>query len=1045
MTFLRSIAFLAGSISAISGVSVAMGLPESELKLASATYAASEVPAREAIKSLAREAGLVIIFDGRKVRSDIRVTVEPNTSPKAALEIVLEKMELQLKPVGVNTYAITEKKAESAPPAIVTANISSNTQQFTDAILITGTPIKKTYMNNDVSVVEIDEATIQLLSEAKVSDVIFDLPQALASFSSANTTLYGATAGLNLADLRGFGPERTQVLVNGRRRTPFSGGNGTVYAVDLTTLPHSYVRQVEVLDYAQSVAVGPEAMAGAVNLVLDTSTEGLEAGGRYGLSELGDAAQFRSFAKWGQTFADERGKAFAAIEFANEDELLGGDREVTSRPFGFAADGRQSFSADAEFLPGFAGSRTTENGFIGAILLEDGRIVSPLDVLENYVITEDGSLEPFEGRLDQLYDWTQRQSRILPNERVVGTLSVEYDADEATSVFAEVHFGSGVTDVRLSPLPLTSVRGGDPVAGDGIRLSLDSPALPDSIVSEVLAQTGGQGREIVISKRLVGLGDRKSRVDREYTEFILGGEHKLSDKTSVKAHYRNGQTSVELRHFDLVDMDKLQIALSEDSCALVVGCQPVNLFTRGGLDAGADFIRASVGPEKIDVTENELHADIATQFDAGLAEPLSMLAGLTLRKEEISTYSKPQQANVVGARGVDRFNGASDTIELFARGALPILSENSLMGSLEVGGGGRLVETTYSGWTKNSEGFFDWDPVDGIKIRGTVTYGERSPNLSEVFYESVGRYSFLSDPCDQVDAADNTILANNCLSAGPLGVVPGHEQSGALVLRRSYGGINLEPETIQNWRADVVIEPHVLLDSETTRSRLRVSYTDSKIKGIYQYSRNALGRCYTSVNLSAESCGVNPVTGDGYIIRDTETRELMDVNERLFNSDTLSQKNVDMEVRISHEPENASQIDRIWMTALHTYLVESEISMPGSDSVFDQAGLVNTPRHRTLAAAGIDSGPHQFALQAQRRGKVKTSDFDLDIARIDAITTLDLAWRYDLSENARFTATVSNVTDEIPERAAFTEGLNVLAEHYDIVGRRYSAALEVKF
>ncbi|MEM9233478.1 MAG: hypothetical protein AAGA69_04480, partial [Pseudomonadota bacterium] len=270
-----------------------------------------------------------------------------------------------------------------------------------------------------------------------------------------------------------------------------------------------------------------------------------------------------------------------------------------------------------------------------------------------------------------------------------------------------------------------------------------------------------------------------------------------------------------------------------------------------------------------------------------------------------------------------------------------------------------------------------------------------------------------------------------------MGVSP---RTGALVGKSYFGNPGVDPEVTHSWRADIILEPHEFFDLSNGDSRLRLSYTDTRVDHAYDVLADPLNDCYNSSDLSSLACGANALTGDPLIRRDPESGQLLEVGYQLFNLTEVQWRGLDLEARVSQQHSGLGPIDRTWATVLHTHLLEADTSFYG-----ELSGTVRYPRNRTLMAAGIDVGPHQLAIQGQRRGEVKTEKVDIDEVNIAAITTFDLAWRVDLSEKARFTATISNITDEMPEVAAFSEGLNVFAEHYDIIGRRYSAELEFRF
>ncbi len=94
------------------------------------------------------------------------------------------------------------------------------------------------------------------------------------SYNATQQTVSDATALFNPADLRGLGPSRTLILVNGKRKNASSlvyindtPGKGEV-GVDMQSIPAAAVERIEVLRDGASAQYGSDAIAGVINLIL---------------------------------------------------------------------------------------------------------------------------------------------------------------------------------------------------------------------------------------------------------------------------------------------------------------------------------------------------------------------------------------------------------------------------------------------------------------------------------------------------------------------------------------------------------------------------------------------------------------------------------------------------------------------------------------------------------------------------------------------------------------------------------------------------------
>src|SRR5262249_30955563 len=93
-------------------------------------------------------------------------------------------------------------------------------------VVVTGSRIAAPNLTSTSPIQVISSKTIQQTGKNDISDVILQLPQnfnnSLGQDLTGNTSGLSAAGGVTTADLRGLGPNRTLVLVDGRRL-----GNGS--------------------------------------------------------------------------------------------------------------------------------------------------------------------------------------------------------------------------------------------------------------------------------------------------------------------------------------------------------------------------------------------------------------------------------------------------------------------------------------------------------------------------------------------------------------------------------------------------------------------------------------------------------------------------------------------------------------------------------------------------------------------------------------------------------------------------------------------------
>ena len=181
---------------------------------------------------------------------------------------------LRVSYIGYETAEI--EVTESSPLAITLDEISVTS----DKVIIVGTRfVPRTVITSPVPVDNIKVEDLTATGQLTVDKM---LSYAVPSYNSTQQTLSDATALFDPADLRGLGPSRTLVLINGKRKNPSAlvyisdtPGKGEV-GVDMKSIPVAAIERVEVLRDGASAQYGSDAIAGVINIVLKDSDEGTD-------------------------------------------------------------------------------------------------------------------------------------------------------------------------------------------------------------------------------------------------------------------------------------------------------------------------------------------------------------------------------------------------------------------------------------------------------------------------------------------------------------------------------------------------------------------------------------------------------------------------------------------------------------------------------------------------------------------------------------------------------------------------------------------------
>ncbi|ESQ79305.1 TonB-dependent receptor [Asticcacaulis sp. YBE204] len=125
-------------------------------------------------------------------------------------------------------------------------------------------------------------------------------------------------------NLRGLGSDATLVLVNGHRISAdsyFQGG-------DVSGIPLSAVKRVEIVTDGASAIYGADAVAGVVNFILNKTLNGGEASLRIGDTTEGGGAEQTASVMLGH--AADGWNVLGSFEYSNQAEIKAGDRKLTA-------------------------------------------------------------------------------------------------------------------------------------------------------------------------------------------------------------------------------------------------------------------------------------------------------------------------------------------------------------------------------------------------------------------------------------------------------------------------------------------------------------------------------------------------------------------------------------------------------------------------------------------------------------------------------------------------------------------------------------------
>jgi outer membrane receptor protein involved in Fe transport len=236
------------------------------------------------------------------------------------------------------------------PGAPQNTNVQANGEAKKDAeIIVTGSRVARSTFTSPNPVTVINQKDIENLNLNNVAEVVQQLPSNSNFFAANNVGLGNFNVGAQLVNLRGLNPffgTRTLTLVDTKRVVPTTTGGG----VDITLIPSMLVQRTETVTGGASAIYGSDAVAGVVNIILDTQLQGFKAQADHSqTTHHGDGDEWHVSAAYGTGFADGAGHVILGGEYQKSDAIgiCSTERGWCAKSYGFFTNTEYNGDFDA--------------------------------------------------------------------------------------------------------------------------------------------------------------------------------------------------------------------------------------------------------------------------------------------------------------------------------------------------------------------------------------------------------------------------------------------------------------------------------------------------------------------------------------------------------------------------------------------------------------------------------------------------------------------------------------------------------------------------
>ncbi|TQV86386.1 TonB-dependent receptor plug domain-containing protein [Aliikangiella coralliicola] len=930
--------------------------------------------------------------------------------------------------------ALTGSALLNSTPLIAAEEIEDSAQEEDEnKVVITGSRIKRTDVEGVTPVTIITAEEIERQGHANVYEAIRNLTANTGGVLDEQQT-NSFTAAAQAVNLRGFGPGRTLVLLNGNRLPtnpkPYGGEDNFV---NLALIPTTAVDRVEYLSSGGAAIYGSDAIAGVINVVLRDDYEGTQISARYTDTKDGGGETYRLNLMGG--FAGDKYSFNYGFEVDKRTGLFGRDRdwldEVTDSPaedpwlvndrdiliaYPFGRNGLPNWSyqdpgaAACDTNPNFDYSNRPGRGnFCGHDSTGDRALRAPRD------------------RFNAFANYTYQLN--TDHEFFVNALAWKSDAD------AELYYTGWWQQVSV----VQDITAANPTWL--YDLYYQRTFAPEEVPNEQSFDESAYVVNFGFEGSLTDELDYKlalSLTDYDYKEAIA----RFSQNGGLMAFFGvDGNDPNRNRLLDSWGTYLLQPSdLAADGYTSLNGLNMYNYFNNGELDGMYGLSTADGGSYARSVSF-EVSGDV-TELDAGM---ISFAAVVEWNEQGYNLDIDPTTDNgeYVGWSGVGG-RGDRDHFAVGAEFLIPLTDE------LEA-----TVAARYDDYQDDSEVGgsptyqlgLSWRPSDDFLVRAAYGTTFRAPDLHRLFADN---NQFFNNTIDYYAC----MLENNATPETANELFKECAQNGDSVNTRqnTQGDLSLEEETGFSANFGVVWSPIEELDLSLDIYRIRIEDMVTTL------SASTYSQLEAECRLGFDANG-DAVDGNSAYCQELYTRiqrqagpvasEVDPINEVFLSSINMGlQEQTGADVNINYKLET-QDIGEFNFGVKYSYVDEIKTQVLRTDEVDEDVrdtSYYNNPyRHRATISTSWSYNDLTTTLYFNRVGSTRNWAGD---DRTPAYTTANLHVNYRYDKHLSGSFTIVNLTDSRPPEEAKWESwpfYNDYAYTNGGIGTEYFISLNYEF
>ena len=469
-------------------------------------------------------------------------------------------------------------------------------------VVVTGTRIQQPNMTSVSPVTTVTSQQVTLGGRPATIDILNAMPQVTQSnhidLGPTSDALSGP-GGVATVDLRGLGPQRTLVLVDGRRLgigDPNTGNPNP--APDINQIPSQLISRVDILTGGASATYGSDAVAGVVNFVMKHNFQGVQMDVQSGVYEHGQQNSYMQGllsktvtpvpgTAWdgrnrdlslifGMNAPDAKGNVTGYFTYSEQDPVTQGARDYSACQLKASAAGvgTCSGSSNSNIFYAADGSGGTYSVLGNNFITRGSAVTTPPAVF---------NANPYEYLLQE-------------NKRYTAGFFANYKINDHVELYSNFGAMDSISNVNVGPSALFQGSGVTP--SGGFLVNCNNPFLSASEQAGMQCTAAniasGATKDLYIGRRNIEGGPRDSYYDHNNYRIVAGARGDVTDGWKYDAYASFYSTSLQTKIQNYLSLKAIQDALLVKGTAANpvcisgnAGCVPSNIFKDGGVTPAA--------------------------------------------------------------------------------------------------------------------------------------------------------------------------------------------------------------------------------------------------------------------------------------------------------------------------------------------------------------------------------------------------------------------------------------------------------------------------